>query len=72
MLIIVDFEGGDALSNLTLLTYSFEPRGCSSGSEVYSIIDRRKVMLSHLLAGCTAEISLSAQVFIRVIDSFLA
>ena len=62
MLIVVEFEGGDALSNLTLLTSSFEPRGCSSGNEEYSIINSHKVMLTHLLAGCTAEISLTAEV----------
>ena len=65
MLIIVEFEGGDALSNLTLLTNSFEPRGCPTGSEVYFATDGHKMMLTHLLAGCTAEISLTAEVVIK-------
>ena len=72
MLIVVEFEGGDPLSNLTLLDNSFEPRGCSIGDKVYSIINSHEVRLSHLLAGCIAEISLAAQVFTTIIiDSFL-
>jgi hypothetical protein len=65
VLIIVEFEGGDALANLTLFTNSFEPRGCSN--EEYSIIDSRKVLLTHLLAECTADniISFTAQVVIN-------
>ena len=65
MLIIVEIDGGDALSNLTLFTNSFDPRGCSN--EEYSIIDSRRVLLTYLLADCTAEISLTAEV---VINSF--
>ena len=61
-LIVVEFEGGDTLYNLTLLYYSFEPRGCSAGDEQYTMVDNRTMMLSHLLVACTAEISLTAQV----------
>ena len=61
-LIVVEFEGGDTLYNLTLLYYSFEPRGCSAGDEQYTMVDNRTMMLSHLLVACTAEISLAAQV----------
>ena len=63
MLIVVEFEGGDALSNLTLFNNSFEPRGCSVGDEQYTIIDSRTVKLSHLLVACFADISLAAQVY---------
>ena len=62
MLIAVEMEGGDALFNLTLLTSSFEPSGCSTSDEQYTIVDNRTVMLSHLFVACTAEISLTAQV----------
>ena len=62
MLISVEFEGGDALSNLSLLHNSFEPSGCSVGDEEYTMVDSHTVKLSHLLVACTAEISLSAQV----------
>ena len=63
MLIIVEIDGGDALSNLTLFTNSFDPRGCSN--EEYSIIDSRKVLLTHLLAECTAQVSFTAEVAIN-------
>ena len=71
MLIVVEFEGGDALSNLTLLNSFFEPRGCSSGNEQYSIINSREMMLTHLLAGCSAEITLTAKVHSQYSYSFL-
>ena len=58
----MEFEGGDALSNLTVLNNSFEPRSCSTGDEQYTVIDSRTVKLSHFLVTCTAEISLAAQV----------
>ncbi len=62
VLIAVEFEGGDALTNLTLFTNSFEPSGCSAGDEQYTMIDNRTVKLSHLLVACTAGISLTTQV----------
>ena len=66
MLIVVEFEGGDSLFNLTLLNYAFEPRGCSTDDEQFTTIDNRTVKLSHLLVACTAEISLATQVHVCV------
>ena len=62
MPIVVQMEEGDTLSNLTLLTSSFEPSGCSIGDEQYTIVNSRRVILTHLLVGCTAKISLAAEV----------
>ena len=60
----MEFEGGDALFNLTLFNYAFEPRDCSTGDEQYTMIDSLTVKLSHLLVACTAEISLTTQVHV--------
>ena len=63
--ILVETDGGQALLNLARLSNSFEPGGCSLGDEQYTITASRIVTLSHLLAECDAEISLTARVWTR-------
>lgn len=62
----VGLAGGEALLNLILLASSFQPRGCSTGDEQYTITDGHTIRLSHLFAPCDAEISLAAQVIINI------
>ena len=65
ILIVVELEGGAPLSNLALLRGSLEPSSCSTGDERY-ILGINGVTLSHLLAGCTSEMSLTAHVCFNV------
>ena len=71
MVIVVELEGGDPLYSLTLLSDSLEPNGCALGDEKYTLLDSRRIRLSHLLATCTADISLTAQVYKLVSKSQL-
>ena len=66
MLILIQLDGGDILSNLTLVSDILEPNGCSSGDEVYAILGGNQVQLSHLLRACDAEITLAAQVQMKI------
>ena len=58
MLINIDFP------YLELLASSIEPNNCSRGGEVFTQLDSYRVMLSQLFVTCTAEITLSAQVYV--------
>ena len=71
MVIVVELEGGDPLYNLTLLSDSLEPNGCSLGDEKFTTLDSRRIRLSHLLAMCTAGISLDAKVWKHLKLSYL-
>ena len=61
VLIVLELEGGDALSNLTLVSGSLEPGGCSSGDEQFTT-GVKSVSLSKLLTNCRAELSFTALV----------
>lgn len=63
VLIIINLEGDYLLSDLVLLSNSFEPSNCSTGNEVYSILESHQVKLPHLLVTRDAEISLTAKVY---------
>ena len=73
VLVIVQLDGGATLSNLMLFSNSLEPNGCSSGNEVYTILEGSQVRLSHLLVTCDAKVTLVAQVImasqLRTCDS---
>lgn len=57
----VNLEEGDSLSNLILLNGFVEPNACSIGDEEYSA-NINRVGLSHLSVLCTAEFFLTAKV----------
>lgn len=59
----VELEGGQALSNMVLVSHSFEPTECSIGDEEYTVIESQIIRLSYLLSTCDAEILLTAQVW---------
>lgn len=63
VLILVQLDGGELFSNLTLVSETLDPDCSSSGDEVYSIVGGHQVWLSHLLVACEAEITLAAQVY---------
>lgn len=65
MLILIQLDGGDILSNLTLISDTLEPNGCSSGDEAYSTLGGNQVQLSHLLLACDAEITLIVEVLLK-------
>lgn len=65
VLILIQLDEGDLLSNLTLINDTLQPNGCSSGDEVYTVLGGNQVQLSHLLLPCDAEITLAAQVLMK-------
>ena len=65
VLILIQLDRGDLLSNLTLISGTLQPNGCSSGDEVYTALRGNQVQLSHLVLACDAEITLTAQVLTK-------
>jgi hypothetical protein len=61
VLLLLELDGGETLSNLTLLRGSLEPNGCSSGDEEFTI-GINSVTLSKFLVTCRAELSFTAVV----------
>ena len=57
----MELEGGDLLSNLTLLNSSLEPSVCLDGNEELSV-DVNRVEFMQLLVACTVEFFFTAQV----------
>ncbi len=61
VLLLLELDGGETLSNLTLLRGSLEPSGCSSGDEDFTV-GISSVTLSKFLVTCRAELSFTAVV----------
>lgn len=62
VVVLIELEGGDLLTNLTVSVGSVEPNGCAQGNEEFRVRNGHRVRMSHLLAACSAEITLAAQV----------